>query len=220
MTKVTRDTLLDKLAAPDPEVLRLLDDADEVTERILAAAFEQMAVVGWRRSTVEDVAKRAGLGRATVYRKFPSKNALTEAVLLAELRKYLAGSTAATSDQPTVADRMAESCAYTVEFLRDHPLLRRLLETEPDAILPSLTVGAGPIVDMFREFCVTLWQHEFYRDTTISDEELRHLRTVAELHIRITLSLILTKPSAIELDTAEQARIFARHYLVPMLDAK
>ncbi|WP_433662784.1 TetR/AcrR family transcriptional regulator [Nocardia sp. CA-128927] len=220
MTRVTRDTLLNKLATPDPEVLKLLDEADEVTERILAAAFEQMTVVGWRRSTVEDVAKRAGLGRATVYRKFPSKSALTEAVLVSELRKYLAGSTAATSTQATVADRMAESAAYTVEFLRDHPLLRRLLETEPETILPALTVGAGPIVDTFREFCVTLWRHEFYGDAAISADDLRHLRTVAELHIRITLSLILTQPTAIELDTAEQARDFTRRYLAPMLDAK
>ncbi|MEU7145794.1 helix-turn-helix domain-containing protein [Nocardia sp. NPDC046473] len=215
---MTRDTLLNKLAAPDPEVLKLLDEADEVTERILAAAFEQMAVVGWRRSTVEDVAKRAGLGRATVYRKFPSKSALTEAVLVSELRKYLAGSTTATSTQTTVADRMAESAAYTVDFLRVHPLLRRLLETEPESILPALTIDAGPLIDTFREFCVALWQHEFYADTTISDEDLQHLRTVAELHIRITLSLILTQQTAIELDTAEQARDFTRRYLAPMLD--
>ncbi|MFI6173348.1 TetR/AcrR family transcriptional regulator [Nocardia sp. NPDC051052] len=217
---MTRDTLLNKLADPDPEVLKLLDEADEVTERILAAAFEQMAVVGWRRSTVEDVAKRAGLGRATVYRKFPSKSALTEAVLVSELRKYLAGSTTATSTQATVADRMAESASYTVGFLREHPLLRRLLETEPESILPALTVGAGPIIDTFREFCVTLWRHEFYGDTAIADADLQHLRTVAELHIRITLSLILTQQTAIELDTAEQAREFTRRYLAPMLDAK
>ncbi|KAA8887671.1 TetR/AcrR family transcriptional regulator [Nocardia colli] len=220
MPKATRDTLLNTLATPDPEVLRLLDEADEITERILAAAFEQIAVVGWRRSTVEDVAKRAGLGRATVYRKFPSKNALTEAVLLSELRKYLAGSTAATSTQPTATERMAESCAYTVEFLHGHPLLRRLLETEPEAVLPALTTGAAPIVDLFQEFCVTLWKREFYGDTAVSEDTLRHLRTVAELHIRITLSLILTQPSSIPLDTADQARDFARRYLAPMLDAE
>ncbi|TDZ99313.1 hypothetical protein CCUG62472_00551 [Mycobacteroides salmoniphilum] len=46
-----------------------------------------------------------------------------------------------------------------------------------------------------------------------------HLRTVAELHMRITLSLILTQHTVIELDAAGQVREFARRYLAPMLDA-
>ncbi len=218
MPRVTKNALLETLLAPDPELLQRLDEADEVTERILEAAFEQIAVVGWRRSTVEDVARRAGLGRATVYRKFPSKKDLTEAVLQGEVRKYLAGNKAASAPDSTVADRMAQSAAFTVDFLHDHALLRRLLETEPESILPSLTVDAAPLIELFREFCATLWRHEFYGDATVSDADLQHLRTVAELHIRISLSLILTKQSSIPLDTAEQARAFAHRYLAPMLD--
>ncbi len=218
MLRVTEDTLLSKLTAPDAAVLRRLDDADQITERILTAAIEQMRVAGWRRSTVEDVAKRAGLGRATVYRRFPSKAALTEAVLHSEFRTYLAGSTAAVAGRTDIADRMAESTAYTVEYLRNHPLVRRLLETEPDAILPALTTDAGLLLEAFREFCLALWKRELYGDAPISADIEQHLRTVAELHIRITLSLLLTPQTIIELDTAEQARAFARRYLAPMLE--
>lgn len=214
-----KDTLLDTLTLSDPAVLQPPADTDAITERILAAAFEQIAVVGWRRSTVEDVAKRAGLGRATVYRRFPSKSALTTAVVHGELRKYFAGVAAVSGGQTTVADRMAQSSAYTVEFLRGHRLLQRLLQTEPDAILPALTTDAGPLIETFREFCTGLWAREIYGDTTVSPQDLAHLRTVAELHIRIALSFILTQQSAIELDTAEQSRHFAHRYLAPMLDA-
>ncbi|RDI68353.1 helix-turn-helix domain-containing protein [Nocardia pseudobrasiliensis] len=214
---MTESAWLRSLTDPDPAVLRLLDDPDEVTVRILAAAVEQMAVVGWRRSTVEDVAKRAKVGRATVYRKFPNKNALTEAVLHDEFRKYLAGSTAAVAGLTDVTERLAESTAYTVEYLRGHRLLRRLLETEPDAILPGLTVDAGPMIALFREFCLALWRRELYGDTTLSGPTDEHLATVAELHIRITLSLLLTPDTGIALDTGDQARAFARDYLAPML---
>ncbi|MEU9804326.1 helix-turn-helix domain-containing protein [Mycobacterium sp. NPDC050853] len=219
MSQVTKGTLLNTLASSDPAALRLPDESDEITKRILAAAFEQFSVVGWRRSTVEDVAKRAGLGRATVYRRFPNKSALTVAVAQAELGRYMAGAALASGGQATVADRMAESSAYTLEFVRNHPLLRRLLETEPDAILPTLTTEAGPIIETFREFCAALWKTEIYGDAIVSQQTITHLRTAAELHIRIALSLILTQESAIELDTAEQARQFTRHYLAPMLDA-
>ncbi|MCP9624072.1 TetR/AcrR family transcriptional regulator [Nocardia otitidiscaviarum] len=214
---MTESTWTHRLTDPDPAVLRLLDDPDEVTARILTAAVEQMATVGWRRSTMEDVAKRAKVGRATVYRKFPNKTVLTDAVLHDELRKYLAGSTAAVAGRTDIAERLAESAAYTTEYLREHRLLRRLLDTEPDTALPGLTLDAGPIIGLFREFCVALWKHELYGDTPISDHTEQHLRTVAELHIRIALSLLLTTDTAIALDTTDQAREFARHYLAPML---
>ncbi|BAX99862.1 TetR family transcriptional regulator [Mycobacteroides stephanolepidis] len=219
VTQVTKDTLLNTLASADPAALRLLDDVDDLTERVLAAAFEQIAVVGWRRSTVDDVAKRAGLSRATVYRRFPNKKALTEAVVYAELRKYMSGVSARVEGRTmTLADRMAESSSYTVEFIIDHPLLRRLLETEPDSILPALTVEAGPLIGTFREFCASLWKNEIYGDAEVSEQMLAHLRTVAELHIRIALSLILTRQTVIGLETPEQARRFALDYLAPMLD--
>ncbi|MBF6135028.1 TetR/AcrR family transcriptional regulator [Nocardia otitidiscaviarum] len=214
---MTESTWLHRLTDPDPAVLHLLDDPDEVTARILAAAVEQMATVGWRRSTMDDVAKRAKVGRATVYRKFPNKTVLTDAVLHDELRKYLTGSTAAVAGRTDITERLAESAAYTTEYLRDHRLLRRLLETEPDAALPGLTLEAGPLIELFREFCVALWKRELYGGTTISVRTEQHLRTVAELHIRIALSLLLTPDTAIALDTTDQVRDFARHYLAPML---
>lgn len=219
-TQVTEDTLLNTLASADPAALRLPDDVDELTERVLMAAFEQIAVVGWRRSTVDDVAKRTGLSRATVYRRFPNKKALTEAVVYAELRKYMIGVSARVEGRTmTLAERMAESSSYTVEFIIDHPLLRRLLETEPDSILPSLTVEAGPLIGTFREFCASLWKSEIYGDAEVSEQMLAHLRTVAELHIRIALSLILTRQTVIGLESPEQARRFALDYLAPMLDS-
>ncbi|WP_234390969.1 TetR/AcrR family transcriptional regulator [Nocardia suismassiliense] len=219
MTHVSKGTLLDTLTSPDPEVLALLADPDELTVRILAAAVDQMATVGWRRSTVEDVAKRAGIGRATLYRRFATKDALTEAVLHNELREYLEGSTAAVAGLTDIGDRMAESTVYTLGYLRNHPVLRRLLDTEPDTILPALTTAAGPLVRIVCEFIVAVWKQELYGDAPLSAETEQHLRTVAELHIRIAASLLLTPPTAIDLDSDEQARTFARRYLAPMLTA-
>ncbi len=114
---------------------------------------------------------------------------------------------------------MAESATYTVEYLHEHALLRRLVETEPESILPALTVDAAPLIAVFREFCANLWQHEIYGSTKISDAERGHLITVAELHIRIALSFILTHDTAIPIATADQTREFTRRYLAPMLDA-
>ncbi|MBJ8344391.1 TetR/AcrR family transcriptional regulator [Antrihabitans sp. YC2-6] len=216
---MTQGRLVGTLADPDPAVMALLADPDEFTQRILAAAVDQMAAVGWRRSTVEDVAKRAGIGRATVYRRFTTKDALTEAVLHNELRIYLAGSTAAVAGLADVGDRMAESTVYTLEYVRNHRLIQRLLDTEPEAVLPALTTSAGPLVETIREFILAVWKHELYEDRPLPADIEKHLRTVAELHIRIAISLLLTPQTAIDLEPTDHARTFARRYLAPMLDA-
>lgn len=56
-------------------------DARENRERILAAAEEVFGAHGAAGST-EEVARRAGVGIATVFRHFPTKEALVEAALL------------------------------------------------------------------------------------------------------------------------------------------
>ena len=56
-------------------------DARENRERILAAAEEVFGAHGAAGST-EEIARRAGVGNATVFRHFPTKEALIEAALL------------------------------------------------------------------------------------------------------------------------------------------
>ncbi|WP_035804511.1 TetR-like C-terminal domain-containing protein [Kitasatospora mediocidica] len=50
---------------------------DSVTEAIAAAFFEELAQVGYARLSLEAVAKRAGAGKAAIYRRWPSKLAMT-----------------------------------------------------------------------------------------------------------------------------------------------
>ncbi len=50
-------------------------------ERITAAAAELMLQRGFDRTTVDDVAARAGVGKATVYRRWPSKEDLAVAAM-------------------------------------------------------------------------------------------------------------------------------------------
>lgn len=59
-------------------------DARRNRDRILAAAEEAFAEVGLG-IPVDEVARRAGVGPGTLYRNFPTKEALFEAVLLRHL---------------------------------------------------------------------------------------------------------------------------------------
>ena len=68
-------------------------DSDATTERILDAALEEFLDFGLRRATVEDITRRAGVGRMTVHRRFSTKQSLIEAVWLREVLGVGAGLT-------------------------------------------------------------------------------------------------------------------------------
>ncbi len=66
--------------------------------RILAAARAHAVEHGWRQTRVQDVAAEAGVSRPTLYKEFPSKEALGEALIaytsddyFAQLRSALDG---------------------------------------------------------------------------------------------------------------------------------
>jgi AcrR family transcriptional regulator len=206
-----------RLAAPEPAVLAQLHDPDAITTRILGATLEQAELVGLRRVTMDDVARRSGVGRATLYRRFPTKAALIDAVVLAEARRYFDGHTQACSHATTLEDRLVYGTVFTVTFLREHALLKKLLRTEPETILPSLTNDAGPIIDFATEQGVADLRADIYGTATPTPEQERHLRSVAELHTRLTLSFIVTPQTSINFATIDDTRAFVRQYLLPMI---
>jgi len=217
VTSSRTEDFVRRLSEPDPAVVALVENPDEITTRILRAGLEQAELVGMRRSTMEDVAKRSGVGRATLYRRFPTKTALNDAIVLSEVRRFLEGSTQARAQGTTFEDRMVYDTVFTVTFIREHALLKKLLRLEPEAILPSLTVDAGPIVDFATDYSVALFRRELYGTKAITAAQERHLRTAAELQTRLTLSFIVTPHTSIKLTSLDDTRAYVRRYLMPMV---
>ena len=202
------DPLLQRAFEPDDGPA-----ADETSERILEAALSQFEAFGLRRSTIEDVARRLGIGRVTIYRRFPRKELLIEAVILRELRKFLAELERAVAPYATTDDRLVEGFAFTLGFLREHTLLNRLLSTEPESLLPFLTIEGGPLLGAARRFLAERLGQE------VEQGRLPPLdvEVAGEVLARLVLSYVLTPDSAARLETPEDARRFARRYLAPPL---
>lgn len=177
---------------------------DDPAERILDAAYRRMLAHGLRRTTVDDVAREAGMSRVTVYRRFARRGDLVRGVMLRELRRFLAEFERAVSPLPTLADQVEEGFVVTLRLVRGHPLLSRLLESEPETILPHLTLEAGPYLQVAREY---LAAHLDFPDA----------EAVSEMFIRLALSFLLTPDTAIPLGTDQEARVFAQRHLVPLL---
>src|ERR1700761_3700311 len=86
-----------ELPAPEP---RLRADARRNREKVLRAARDLFAEAGYD-APLDGIAARAGVGAGTVYRHFPSKEALFEAVITARIEDLVADAQARTAtDEP------------------------------------------------------------------------------------------------------------------------
>lgn len=179
--------------------------ADDTRARIMLAATRHCEDVGLRRATMEDVARAAGLGRATLYRHFQSKDALVRAVILAETEAFFAALDNAIADCATDEDRLAEGFAFALNYIRAHALLTKLLRSEPETLLPYL-VGGEELIAVATDLVCARVHGEAGRS--------RHGRENAELLVRLVLSLALTPASGLGIADHDGAIAFARRHLV------
>ena len=196
--------------------LLLVDEAgagtDVVGKRILDAAFEQFCLIGIRRSSMEDVAKRAKVGRVTIYRRFESKDKLVSALLWRETRTAIAKVEEAVKGVVNPEDRFVEGFVAGMRAIRQHPLIMAMLSTEPETALPLLTIKAAAGLELARAFMA----QEIRRaraDLGIPDDDAEQ---VAEIYARLTHSLVLTPPTCLPLDNDQRMREFARRHIVPI----
>jgi AcrR family transcriptional regulator len=103
---------------------------------LLDATQASILDVGLRRTTLVDVARRAGVSRMTVYRQFDDLHTLVAALLTREISALLVEVEAEVAPLATTRERLVEACVRTVERLREHAVYRRLLDLDPELLLP------------------------------------------------------------------------------------
>src|SRR6185369_15292210 len=94
-------------------------------EDILEAALKEFSEIGIRRTSIDDVARRVGLARATVYRHVGTKNHLIELVIEAETRRAVVELDHTLSRQDDAAKAIEAGFVFLVRYVRGHPLFDR-----------------------------------------------------------------------------------------------
>ena len=110
---------------------------------VLEAARECVAEVGVRRTTVADVARRAGASRMTVYRLFPDARTLWSTLLTTEFTEVVRQAEAESATLPTARERLVATTAAVVERVAADPVVRRVLELDPDLLVPYIVDRLG-----------------------------------------------------------------------------
>jgi AcrR family transcriptional regulator len=189
-------------------------DREEPDQAVLDAAYELFCHQGIQRTTMEDVARRAGVSRITVYRRVDSKEGLVEQVMLREFRRNVDQFLSDISQADNVADRVVAGFVSSLRSVRSNPLIAGLMTAEPQLLAPSILGERGRTLAMVSQFLAG----QLRREQASGDvAEKVDVDMVAELMVRMTMSILLTPSVLVDLDDEEQLRDLARRYLVPML---
>ena len=112
-------------------------------DALLDAARAGIVALGWRRSTLTDVARRAGVSRMTIYRRWQDMQSLVADLMTREW----SGLAAEPPTAGSARERLAVGVAATVAALRGNELFRTIVEVDPELLLPYLLERRGRTQD-------------------------------------------------------------------------
>ena len=126
---------------------------EDPRERILAGAYACVARYGLAKTTIEDVARLSGLSRATIYRYFPGgRDELEREVVAWETRGFVLRLAQTVASAPDLSAVLVESLLYAHRAVESHEVLQKILQTEPEILLPLLSVEANRLLPLVAGF--------------------------------------------------------------------
>jgi len=146
--------------------------APSVRERILQATYECVARHGLAKTTIEDAARQAKLSRATVYRYFPGgRDQLLNDVIAWETGRFFLRLAEAVHGVETFPELLEEALLFAHRAVEQHAVLQKILQTEPERLLPTLTIESERIRPLISAFLVPYLERQWQgRPSTMASD--------------------------------------------------
>jgi AcrR family transcriptional regulator len=185
-----------------------------VIDRILTVTGEEAQRVGPDRVRMGEVATRAGISRASLYRYFANKDELIQAYTMRELDHVFARIDEAMEPFDSFDERLGAAFAFAIPAMREHPVFVALVGIAERQIM-RVTLQSGEVLGHARDLVVER-MNRAVREGRIRIDQF-DAAVAGELMARLVISLLATPESIARLETGEDARDFAKRYLLPLL---
>lgn len=159
-------------------------DSEAAHEHFLDAAESCFERYGVNKTTMEDIAKIAGVSRPTVYRHFPDRDSLIMAVVLRRSRALIAKAQKYIRRQKTFEDQMVEGLLYLVNTGRQDPFVRILVSPEHMELATQILGASEAVVDLTYEMWAPILEEAVERgdlDPGLDHREIARWITYVQL---------------------------------------
>ena len=174
---------------------------------VIDATLACLARHGTLKTTVDDIARQAGVSRATVYRAFPGgRDELITAVVSWATVDFFARLYEEVHEAGSLEEVMERGIAFAHRSILEHDVLQRVMQTEPEMLLPALTVESNRIRQGIAEFLVPFLRQRGVAEGVDTDE-------AADFLARMVLSYI-SAPGRWDLDDPVQVAQLVRAELL------
>ncbi|MBO0679252.1 TetR/AcrR family transcriptional regulator [Mycolicibacterium sp. S2-37] len=181
------------------------------TERILDAAVVEFERHGFRRVALDDVARRAGVSRTTIYRRFANRDELVAAVVERQNAALFADIARELSASGPQQNYYVEAFTLSIVTFRQHRVLNAMLAEDPGFVLALAHQHWSAAVERMAEALRIIFPAGFAERIGV-----RVVNELADTILRYA-SMVLLLPSVSPLDTADEIREFARRHFLPSL---
>ncbi|MFF3906374.1 TetR/AcrR family transcriptional regulator [Streptomyces sp. NPDC001848] len=110
---------------------------------VLDAVRDCVLAVGVRRTTLTDVARRAGVSRMTLYRRWPDVRSLVGDLMTREWIQAATGAMPERKPGTTARRRIVDGLVGGVDAFRSHPLFRKIVDVDPELLIPYVLDRRG-----------------------------------------------------------------------------
>lgn len=196
---------------------------EAVTDAVLDATSRLLAVRGMRRWSIDDVADRAGLARATVYRRFESRDAMIHAALARDACRWFEALSESVRHLDRLDDQVVAAFVTGLRLARQSPLpplLRDAWSAAAAGVAPTSGPGGAPLSALMA-ICRTALadRYEAVTGARLDAATRRRTEAVAEALVRLGLSYLLAPAAGVDLDDDQAARAYFGAVLRPLVGA-
>lgn len=185
--------------------------SDPSTEAILDAALVEFDRHGIRRVALDDVARRAGVSRTTIYRRFANKDDLVAAVMDRENVRLFNDIAEELKNARPQSNYYVEAFTQAILRSREHRVLHRMVLDEPALTLELARTHYAAAVMRIEQALRVIFPAGFA--DRIGPQAVHDL---ADCIWRYALMIQLL-PSAEPVETADDIRAFATKHFLPSL---
>ncbi|MEU1427931.1 TetR/AcrR family transcriptional regulator [Nocardia sp. NPDC005746] len=188
------------------------EPSSAVDRAILDAARACVAEFGVRRTTLTEVARRAGVSRPTVYRRWPDTGSLVADLLVRELREIIADTA---PNSGTARERLVGAIVGGGSMIRRNPLFAKIFRADADVmqtyVFERLGRNQRALIDLFAGGI-----REGQADNSIRDGDPAHMAAMLLLIAQSAVQSASAFAVAVDSDHLDAELTHALHgYLTP-----
>ncbi len=185
--------------------------ADSATNAILDAAVVEFQQHGFGRVALDDVARRAGVSRTTIYRRFTGRDELVAAVIDRENAVLFANIAEELKTRRPQSNYYVEAFTLSIVRFRQHRVLSRMLADEPGLMLELAHQHWEPGVERMAAALRVIFPDGFAE--RIGADAVDELADTILRYAAMVLLLPVREP----LLDADDIRVFATTHFLPSL---